>query len=160
MLTISEVSLVALRLREMGYTKKEYARSKLYRIVKEKVLERDGGLCRRLGKCLRPATRLGYVEANHKTLAGQCNLIFSLCDGCYAEAVVVSPPDSERLTLNKTFYLVSGVRKLLEQSNQNIGVWYRSQLTNDLNAAYNDLIMDEIQSSSPEDWERVKEYWS
>jgi hypothetical protein len=149
---------MSLRLKELGFTPKTYVRSKLYSIVKARVLERDVGTCRKKG-CIHPATKLGYVELDLKTLAGHCNLLFSLCADCYETSLIKKPPKSERLSLDRVFNMVSGLRKIEKRSDRKIGDWYRAQLSNDLNTAYNELIRDDLQSLSPEDWECVKEYW-
>lgn len=158
MLTITEKSNAVILLRELGFKSlKEYANSKLYSIVKTEILYRDRETCRVRG-CEEKATSIGYTNLSLGSLVGKPYFIFSMCSAHYKESQKKDPPNSEEVSTNTVFRLVSGVRKREGISNPKIGVWYKAQQS-ELNLDTTNRIGRAIQLSSPEIWERIEKYW-
>lgn len=160
MLKVPEVENLSKFLKELGFkSKKEYATSDFYLGIKNKILTRDLFLCRSLG-CQQPANKIGYTNFDLHTLCGNPHFIFSLCDQHYTKSRIISPPDSERLSLNFVFTLVSGLRKLVkDKPDSRIGLWYRDQNNDPRNARFSDEIYRDVVRSLPPERQKIREYW-
>ncbi len=62
-------------------TYREYLQTTEWKQLRQRTLERDGGICR---LCRKPATCVHHSNYNEKTLAGDHIIpLFSLCDNCH-----------------------------------------------------------------------------
>lgn len=136
-----------------------YLKSPLWRTIRKFILDRDEYLCQ-AKKCKNRATHVHHLAYTIRTLVGKTTgMLVSVCENCHKKCEFTDKGNKLRCldARDKTFFVVTGLKKTNKTSDRDIGDWFKAKFKNDDGVTANKIrvALQEI----PGVFERVEKWW-